>query len=295
MNWVIMPYIDNYPMTADALRDVLNQRMLQLQVLAIDNGGRLAGFPLPAEEMDTRLLFWRYQPPLLSLSTVWNTALTMVWQTGGTHALVVNNDVRLPRATYQRLVEVQQRTGAWFVSACNVGEAYRHEQDVKLDDLFTFDVGLRSHLLTSKGGPDFSCFLITQECHRWFQFDEQFSPAYFEDNDYHRRLQLAGFGDKIFSVPVPYLHIGSGTLRNVEHVNAGWNAKFQACREYYIQKWGGPPGEETYKTPFNQRPEGDVPGLLDTRILLTGQGRPGGYFGGPASPENWPWQNGQAV
>ena len=75
-------------------------------------------------------------------------------------------------------------------------------------------------------------------------------------------------------MPVPYLHIGSGTLRNVEHVNRGWNEKFQACREYYIQKWGGAPGEERYTIPFN---EDGVEGEW-LRYVLTGQGRPG-YIG----------------
>lgn len=267
MNWVIMPYIDNLDQTATALRDALDQSLQPISILAIDNGSRQSALPFPVEELDRRLMFWRYHPALLSLSTVWNTALQMVFDIGEEHALVVNNDVRLPRGLYAALLEVQQRTGAWFVSACNVAHGW---YDGMLDQQHL----VTPSLLESRGGPDFSCFLITRECHRWFKFDEQFIPAYHEDNDYHRRLQLAGLGHKIFSVPVPYLHYGSGTLRNVEHVNVNWNERFQKCREYYIQKWGGPPMAETYPLPFNQDPA-QLMGTIDPAALLTGQGRPG--------------------
>jgi hypothetical protein len=262
MNWVLMPYVDNLVMTQQALFDVLDQGGLaDLQVLAVDNGSRSRELPI---QDDPRVHYWHFQPALLSLATVWNTALDMVWGTGADHALVVNNDVRLPYRIYADLLEVQQCTEAWFVSACNVGEAW-------YPGMLRQSSAITESLLASRGGPDFSCYLMTRECHTWFRFDEQFIPAYHEDNDYHRRLQLAGFGDKIFSVPIPYLHFGSGTLRNVEHVNQGWGARFTACQEYYVRKWGGLPGHETYTTPFNGQAFSG-PGR-DPRCLLFAQGR----------------------
>lgn len=273
MNWVIMPFVENYTDTEQALADLLDQTIPDLRVLLIDNGSK-AQTPA-AFTRDPRVLLWRYKPALLSLSTVWNTALEMVWKTGGQHALVVNNDVRLPKRLYADLLEAQEWTAAWFVSACNVGEAW-------YDGMMGQSSAITESLLASRGGPDFSCFLITAECHRYFQFDERFIPAYFEDNDYHRRLQLAGLGDKIFSLPIPYLHYGSGTLRNVERLNQGWHAKFEACKRYYSEKWGGVPGQETHTSPFGERSI-----FLDapTRVY-TGQGRPGYYMGG-----DLPWAN----
>lgn len=85
-------------------------------------------------------------------------------------------------------------------------------------------------------------------------FDENFSPAYFEDNDYAYRIKMAGLRFSYTETPVA--HEGSKTQfwkgkgddeRIVSH------HQFRINREYYIKKWGGQPGEEKYTSPFNNR------------------------------------------
>lgn len=265
MTWVVMPYLGNLEQTEAAVIDVLNQS-IPVQLLLINQGG-----PRLTRVDDPRVFHWHHDPPLPSLSATWNRALQMVWETGGTHAWVVNNDARFPVVTLERLLEVQDRTQGWFVTACNVRDVYQHDQAVTLQDLFLYDTDppIITATPASKGGPDFSCFLITHQCHRWFQFDEGFIPAYHEDNDYHRRLSLAGLGDKIFSVPIPYLHYGSGTLKANPTLEAEWGPKFDACRDYYLQKWGGMPHQETYQRPFGDGEMGE-----DLRHYMLGQGKP---------------------
>lgn len=82
-------------------------------------------------------------------------------------------------------------------------------------------------------------------------FDEKFWPAYFEDNDYWYRMQLAG----ITPQPVQclgYLHAKSATLgkfgleRKLMHFH-----NFDKNEQYYIEKWGGLPHAEQYTQPFN--------------------------------------------
>lgn len=253
MNWIIMPYIDVLTMTARAIDDCLAQTIGRVQVLAIDNGSQ----ELYARA-DHAVHFWRHAPPLPSLSATWNLALRTIWEAGGDYALVVNNDVRLHPQLYEALRETQQETRAWFVSACNIAPRTPDPSPILPWD---------GAFLESRGGPDFSCFLITRECHKWFQFDEGFIPAYHEDNDYHRRLILAGFGEKIFSVPVPYLHYGSATCTRSAEVRAAWGERFKGSQAYYREKWGGMPHKETYVTPFNTQAE-------DMRLLMTGQGTP---------------------
>lgn len=86
-------------------------------------------------------------------------------------------------------------------------------------------------------------------------FDTRFWPAYFEDNDYHRRMKYRGYeGDSIDGPS--FFHAGSATLgifepqRRLMHLH-----NFNKNRRQYILKWGGLPGYELYDTPFN-RPEG---------------------------------------
>jgi GT2 family glycosyltransferase len=191
---------------------------------------------------------------------------------------VVNNDVRLAPWTYELLEFVQRITQAWFVSGVSV--QYQGQLDLYLEQGRAQAVGSlgvvtdaradgRTPEGFTKGGPDFSCFLITKECHRWFQFDEGFQPAYHEDNDYHRRLQLAGLGDRIFGVNLPFLHYGSATIKRSPEAQAAFAPKFAQCQQYYITKWGGLPGAETYTIPFGSRP-----GITEARALYLGQGRP---------------------
>jgi hypothetical protein len=101
-----------------------------------------------------------------------------------------------------------------------------------------------------KGGPDFSCFLISRACHDRFQFDEAFTPCFLEDLDYHRRLMLAGEGARIFGVALPYLHYGSMTLKTIPNRAQVEAAIVAGSRAYYRKKWGGDCNQETFLQPF---------------------------------------------
>lgn len=82
-------------------------------------------------------------------------------------------------------------------------------------------------------------------------FDENFWPAYFEDNDYCYRLKLCGV--PIMEVPGCGMnHVGSATIAtyNVDEMN-DHHARFNACSSYYMRKWGGAPHNERYTVPFN--------------------------------------------
>ena len=260
MNPVIMPYVGALDLTQAAIRDVLAQTLPDMQLLLIANGTEVL-----EDAGDSRVLQWHHHPSLPALAATWNRALQWAWESGADHCLGVNNDVRLPPELYAALLLAQQRTDGWFITAANAGERW---DVVKTTPILPPDEAF----FTTRGGPDFSCFLITQECHRWFQFDEGFIPAYHEDNDYHRRLQLAGFGDRIFSVSIPYLHYGSGTLRHSPAVQGGWGPRFVACQQYYVEKWGGLPGQETRRRPFHEAADD-----IDIRPYLFGQGKNDGH------------------
>jgi len=86
------------------------------------------------------------------------------------------------------------------------------------------------------------------------RFDENFYPAYFEDNDYWRRMILAGITGCEDAwlprfAPLPGMHcVGSGMA-----VQGGFvpMADPTSSRDYFIRKWGGPPACEVFRFPFN--------------------------------------------
>lgn len=243
-------------MTLQAVEDALAQS-LPTRVLLVDQGSGNEARQAVADYLDRRgdyrVLCWSWRPKMPSLSGVWNRALRFVWELGGEQALVCNNDVRLHRDTYRVLRTVKFYEGGWFVTAVGVRES-------QFDPAAEYPEKDYTALMAGgRGGPDFSCFLISKAGHEKYPFDEGFVPAFCEDLDSHRRYMLGGDGDKIFSVNLPFHHLGSGsqTIKAYSEADrATFNRQYDQCRAYYARKWGEGPNEEVFRTPFG-RGEGD--------------------------------------
>lgn len=104
----------------------------------------------------------------------------------------------------------------------------------------------------SKVPQMFSCFMTRKALFEKVGFfDEKFWPAYFEDNDFHRRMKFACATEAV--APCGYDHVNSGTMKrfSTEEMQRH-HERFRACRDYYIEKWGGLPGEERFSIPFDE-------------------------------------------
>lgn len=73
---------------------------------------------------------------------------------------------------------------------------------------------------------------------------------YFVDNDMYRRLRLAGY--ELAESHLPVTHVGSQTIKSDEQLEFINSVTFHMYQGYYAKKWGGTPGNETYKTPFGR-------------------------------------------
>lgn len=96
---------------------------------------------------------------------------------------------------------------------------------------------------------DWCAFIVPKDTYKVIgEFDEKFFPAYFEDNDYSYRIKL--YGKSLFQIPFlnPFLYQASKSSEKDPTILQGmiYNKK------YYIEKWGGEPNKETFKTPFNK-------------------------------------------
>lgn len=78
-------------------------------------------------------------------------------------------------------------------------------------------------------------------------FDTNFFPAYYEDNDYCRRMVLRGVNRINTPFLNPAIYRNSMTIQKSPNLNFG----FENNRQYYIKKWGGEPSKETFDKPFN--------------------------------------------
>lgn len=87
-------------------------------------------------------------------------------------------------------------------------------------------------------------------------FDQNFWPAYFEDNDLWRRCSLAGM-THTNCANTNVTHKGSYAIRNDPKLQRQNHRTFRQNERYYFRKWGGSPREEVFETPFNS-PEFDL-------------------------------------
>lgn len=86
--------------------------------------------------------------------------------------------------------------------------------------------------------------------------DWSFFPIYFDDNDYYYRCQLAKV-EWIEDGEMGTTHgderdHGSVTIRSDQAVNAANNRSYVLNAQAYVAKWGGPPGNERFTTPWNE-------------------------------------------
>lgn len=82
------------------------------------------------------------------------------------------------------------------------------------------------------------------------RFDENFHPAYYEDNDYAYRIRLAE--QQLGRREWPSVEIAAASAGHAHAVNMGLvRANPGECLAYYERKWGGPPGRETFTHPYN--------------------------------------------
>jgi len=78
------------------------------------------------------------------------------------------------------------------------------------------------------------------------EYDTSFYPAYFEDNDFAYRVKLSGlkYGGCRSAL---FFHYWSRSI----YEGGLNNSNFEKLKRFFVSKWGGMPGHETFNVPFN--------------------------------------------
>jgi hypothetical protein len=191
------------------------------------------------------------------LSRGWNYAIDqLLWREGFDAAIVMNDDVVLRPDTGDLLAGALLRTPAfvdWTGRELLLISARHAAPSDACTDVPDWDL-LRAANPVLQPGPDFACFCVGRKLfERVGRFDEEFE-AFFEDNDMHRRIQLAGFEAGAYA---PYWHFRNGTIRTDERrAQEVRNGLFERSKRRYCEKWGvpydqqNPIGRETFYQPF---------------------------------------------
>lgn len=188
-----------------------------------------------------------------NLSRAWNRGIRLGFERGADYVVVANSDLVFHPLCLDNLVACAQNepdaiiwsTARWH-DPITFGRA-------RLEPRSVFDF-------------DWSCFMVDRRLFEEIgEFDEGFSPAYFEDQDMTRRICLAGRRSARCRAAL-ILHREAGTIRGLlDCADADIPAAVEFLRRMrgfldtnearYARKWGGGQGKEGFTVPFNGVPE----------------------------------------
>lgn len=183
---------------------------------------------------------WRLNRPL---AQTWNQMAMRAFSEGCDYALICNDDILFSPNCIDAMVQVHQelnKDGVVMVTPNNIALEIADPYQILSYELPEGTPPSHSD------HPNFSCFLIARD---YFEkvgfFDENFIPAWYEDNDSHYRAQLLGYREVCTNL-APMVHIGGVSTSMMENPNSA------NSHAYYIKKWGScnRTGEENYKTPY---------------------------------------------
>ena len=178
-------------------------------ILVVDNGQQAIDLSNPRLRVFT-------QTSNLGVSASWNLISRTAFTEGYTHVLILNDDIEL----------VRHEQGLY-------NDIKKHADNTFLVQLGTWCSFVLPKKVFEEVGP----------------FDEQFFPAYFEDNDYAMRIKLnPNVGIDWEQGLCPTLYRNSMTIER----DIKLNQNFMNNQRKYVAKWGGLPNQETFTRPYNQ-------------------------------------------
>jgi len=222
-----VPTLKRYDLLMDLFNHVYSTSTVKPDMFfVIDNGSDLFGGVAEEDLNYYRKLsdnFIYYKPAFnIGCAASWNTFLSLL----GDYMIISNDDVLPYPDTIENLINAAENNPEEFLFiAKDEGNAWSFFLQKKIS---IYKVGF---------------------------YDENISPnyAYYEDNDYHRRMKLAGFN--YFTVEgagFEHQEGGSSTLKSFnDELKRLHHSKFRIATENYQKKWGGLPGNEVYTEPHS--------------------------------------------
>jgi GT2 family glycosyltransferase len=160
--------------------------------------------------------FMIYRPEEnLGVAKSWNMLMDYADKINATHVLMLNDDIYLGRTEHEINMLIRNNKEADFINSFQNWCSY---------------------------------ILRVEAWKKAGKFDEEFFPAYFEDNSFDYKMTLTEAKKTWTSFLDPLVYRNSMTIAK----DPALNNRFEKNRQLYIEMWGGLPTEEKYLTKFNQ-------------------------------------------
>ena len=196
---------------ADLLNEALEKYFEDFQdteIFIVDNGN---------QSIITReKKFAIYKPAEnLGVAKSWNIIMDYADKLDATHVLMLNDDIYLGKTEHEIKMLIQNNENVDFINS--------------FYNWCSYILKVEAWKIAGK-------------------FDEDFFPAYFEDNSFDYKMTLSGRKKTWTSFLDPLIYRNSMTIAK----DPALNNRFEHNRQLYIRMWGGIPTEEKYITKFNQ-------------------------------------------
>lgn len=177
------------------------------------------------------------------LAGAWNDGFDRAAKDGCKYILICNDDILFAPETIDYMVQEYKRLKSEkviLICANNiVGQLNRPE------DILTMSQNYAPGEVNDH--PSYACFLVEDDFFtKVGRFDENFWPAWCEDQDSHQRIVALGYR-AVSSTAAAFVHIGQVTTNLL-----GNNDSSQSVN-YFIRKWGShnPTPPQAYAHPYN--------------------------------------------
>ena len=195
---------------ADLLNEALERYLEDFkdtEIFIVDNGNQSI---ITREEK-----FAIYRPEEnLGVAKSWNMIIDYADKINATHVLMLNDDIVLGKTEHEIKMVIRNNPDADFINS--------------FQNWCSYILKVEAWKIAGK-------------------FDEDFFPAYFEDNSFDYKMTLSGRKKTWTSFLDPLVYRNSMTIAK----DPALNNRFAQNRALYIQMWGGLPAEEKYLTKFN--------------------------------------------
>lgn len=189
-------------------------------------------------------------PQNIGCAAGWNMGIDKAKLNNCTHFLIINNDILISPNAIQNMYNRLQDEATCLVAGLDIsGECAIPEA------VLDVTAGINRKEYSESPHPHFSCFMISEgtlETVGWF--DEGFYPAYFEDNDYHRRIKvICGENAGVTITTAAFYHFGSRTQNEALGIGNPVvpGVQFKENEARFARIWGGLPNREAWRQPYN--------------------------------------------
>jgi GT2 family glycosyltransferase len=208
---IVIAVYDSLSYTKDCIASLMQNAPLA-EIIVVNNGSKKDTFEYLKSLNNIKVIHWKKN---LGVSKAWNAGLKLATRKV---LCVLNNDVLVYQNGMQKLVDAALVHGiAGAEGACmnmDYSYAYSTHNESESDYLGGYCLVYRRDVWEKVG-----------------EFDELFSPAYWEDNDWCLRAKIAGYKWKIISGCVfHYVARTSGRVMDM-------NSLFETQKIKFINKW----------------------------------------------------------